>query len=114
MSDPLSSFASSVNEKPNLGVGKAIALEVGVEPSPRFDGGARAWTTGIIIFCYYLPLRHPLNSIETVAGAWLAQFCIIGLPLAFGVTESFYAETYLSKFTPSQINWIGMLDYPNY
>lgn len=44
-----------------------------------------------------------------VGGAWLVQFSIISLPLAFGVMESFYAQDYLSKFTPSQINWIGEL-----
>lgn len=46
----------------------------------------------------------------TVGGVWLAQFCIIGFPLAFGAMESFYAQDYLSNFTPSQINWIGMLE----
>ncbi|KAH9474617.1 Aspyridones efflux protein apdF [Psilocybe cubensis] len=42
-------------------------------------------------------------------GAWLVQFCVLGLPLSFGVMESFYAEHYLSNFTPSTINWIGSI-----
>lgn len=70
----------------------------------HFDHGIRAWGTGV----YYYPyqMSSPIHA-ATVVGSWLVQFCIIGVPLSFGVTESFYAREYLADFTPSQINWIG-------
>ncbi|KAK0503643.1 major facilitator superfamily domain-containing protein [Armillaria luteobubalina] len=52
---------------------------------------------------------HGIRAWGTVVGSWLVQFCIIGVPLSFGVTESFYAREYLADYTPSQINWIGSL-----
>ncbi|THU90454.1 MFS general substrate transporter [Dendrothele bispora CBS 962.96] len=60
-----------------------------ITPTRRFDGGMRAWCT--------------------VAGAWLVQFCVMGLPMSFGATEAFYATVYLTGYTPSEINWIGSL-----
>ncbi|KAG7444138.1 MFS general substrate transporter [Guyanagaster necrorhizus] len=52
---------------------------------------------------------HGIRAWGTVIGSWLVQFCIIGVPLSFGATESFYAREYLAHYTPSQINWIGSL-----
>ncbi len=71
--------------------------------SNDFDHGIRAWGTGV--YCPY-ETSSPIHVV-TVVGSWLVQFCIIGLPLSFGVTESFYAREYLAHYTPSQINWIG-------
>ncbi|KAF5316574.1 hypothetical protein D9619_006464 [Psilocybe cf. subviscida] len=63
------------------------AFHVSPDVVLKYDEGARAWCT--------------------VLGAWLVQFCLLGLPLSFGVMESFYAQDYLSNFSPSTINWIG-------
>ncbi|KAF7416313.1 hypothetical protein PC9H_002578 [Pleurotus ostreatus] len=72
---------------------KAETLTVPVDTAPilKYDEGSRAW--------------------GTVIGSWMVQFCVIGLPLSFGVMESFYARDYLVNFTPSTINWIGSVQF---
>ncbi|KAK7453440.1 hypothetical protein VKT23_011711 [Stygiomarasmius scandens] len=79
-------FRVEVNQVP---VQQSEDIDAVLVPRQRFDGGIRAWST--------------------VAGAWLAQFCVIGLPMSFGATEAFYARGYLSDYTTSDINWIGSL-----
>ncbi|KAK7693165.1 hypothetical protein QCA50_002731 [Cerrena zonata] len=57
-------------------------------PGPTFpEGGAQAWLT--------------------VAGAALVQFCTFGYTNSFAVYQDFYERHYLTKFTSSQISWIG-------
>lgn len=43
----------------------------------------------------------------TIAGAWLFQFCTFGYINAFGVYQDYYTRTFLTKYTASDISWIG-------
>ena len=40
-------------------------------------------------------------------GSTLLLFCTVGLVNAFGVFQEYYAQTFLSDHTPSQISWLG-------
>ncbi|CAL1707485.1 unnamed protein product [Somion occarium] len=44
---------------------------------------------------------------STVFGAWLIQFCAVGIITSFGVFEEFYTTTWLTKMSASSISWIG-------
>jgi len=55
------------------------------------DGGLRAWMT--------------------VLGAWFILFGTFGYFFAFGVFQDFYTRGYLTRNTPSQISWIGSIQY---
>ncbi|PPQ77962.1 hypothetical protein CVT25_015437 [Psilocybe cyanescens] len=93
----LSSNSSSTNSRreeieskviqSNSSEPSASGIETSSPTNLNYDEGARAW----------------------FVGAWLVQFCVLGLPLSFGVMESFYAQEYLATFTPSTINWIGSI-----
>ncbi|KAF8625094.1 hypothetical protein AX15_005573 [Amanita polypyramis BW_CC] len=43
----------------------------------------------------------------TVVGAALVQFCGLGYITTFGIYQDFYVREYLSKYSPSNIGWIG-------
>ncbi|KAF9050882.1 MFS general substrate transporter [Hymenopellis radicata] len=91
-SSPVHTGLSRSDEEQKTETDSGILKESGVEDATAvYDEGLRAW--------------------GTVAGSWLVQFCIIGLPLSFGVTESFYARDFLANYTPSQINWIGSIQF---
>jgi len=64
--------------------------ETGDEDGPP-DGGSKAWMT--------------------VAGATLILFATNGYSYAFGVYEDHYTRNFLTNRTPSDISWIGSLQY---
>jgi len=47
----------------------------------------------------------------TVLGAWFILFSTYGYIYAFGVYQDFYTRVFLKNKTPSQISWIGSLQY---
>ncbi|KAH6663027.1 MFS monocarboxylate transporter-like protein [Halenospora varia] len=47
------------------------------------------------------------DAILTLIGSTSVIFCTVGLVNAFGVFQTYYAETLLSNSSPSQISWIG-------
>ncbi|PCH38983.1 MFS general substrate transporter [Wolfiporia cocos MD-104 SS10] len=44
---------------------------------------------------------------STVVGAWLMQFCVVGIVSSYGVMQTFYAQEYLNNVSDSAISWIG-------
>ncbi|ETW75337.1 MFS monocarboxylate transporter [Heterobasidion irregulare TC 32-1] len=57
-------------------------------PQPvSLDGGLRGWCA--------------------VAGAWFIQFCMVGTVTSFGVTQTYYAQHFLTRYTLSDLSWIG-------
>ncbi|EIM92159.1 MFS general substrate transporter [Stereum hirsutum FP-91666 SS1] len=51
--------------------------------------------------------RSSWKDRRILAGAFLLQFCAVGLIQSFGVFQDFYATTWLSHSTASDISWIG-------
>ncbi|ESK90473.1 MFS general substrate transporter [Moniliophthora roreri MCA 2997] len=46
---------------------------------------------------------------STVFGAWLIQFCAVGIVSSFGVLQEFYTTTWLPDSSASSISWIGSI-----
>lgn len=68
----------------------STSLEVTAIDIPP-DGGLKAWTT--------------------VIGAFFILFATNGYTYSFGVYQDYYTRIYLPQKTPSQISWIGSLQY---
>jgi len=87
-----------IDQSPSISVISPQASEKDIERQARVetndgppDGGLKAWTT--------------------VAGATLILFGTNGYSYAFGVYEDYYTRTYLTNKSPSDISWIGSLQY---
>jgi hypothetical protein len=102
--------ANEVRTSARLGLCSGAAMSDGntsekdAVQDPPIDGGLRGWSAGTsrnIIICF-----RPLISLS-VAGAWLIQFCMVGTVTSFGVTQTYYKQQFLSKYTLSQLSWIG-------
>ncbi|TFK38855.1 MFS general substrate transporter [Crucibulum laeve] len=56
------------------------------------------------------PNHYPMGALKawfTVAGAFLLQLCAVGPVTSFGVFQEFYTTTWLTKYSASDISWIG-------
>ncbi|THH14476.1 hypothetical protein EW146_g5852 [Bondarzewia mesenterica] len=51
--------------------------------------------------------RGPWRAWCTVLGAWLIQFCTMGVATSYGVFQDFYTTTYFTNHSTSAISWVG-------
>ncbi|PVF90892.1 hypothetical protein CPB86DRAFT_512469 [Serendipita vermifera] len=59
----------------------------------------------------HTPLEGGMKGWSTVAGGCCLTFVTTGLCGAFGVYQDYYARFYLTEYPPSQIGWIGSVQF---